>query len=135
MATIELQLALEEQMLQKTAERYHSMMKSAAEAGRGSETEPARKLFKMFFDDCVSVLEDTLVSNTTTRGRPSKYLSLISRVDPMYSISVALNELFNNVFEGERGVQDCFVKTGQRIEDDIKFKKFKEEHPDYYIRS
>lgn len=132
MATIELQLALEEQMLQKTAERYHSMMQSASEAGRGSETEPARKLFKMFFDDCVSVLEDVLVSNTTTRGRPSKYLSLISRVDPMYSISVALNELFNNVFEGERGVQDCFVKTGQRIEDDIKFKKFKEEHPDYY---
>ena len=132
MATIELQLALENQMMQKTAERYHSMFNQASDAERGSETEPARKLFKMFFDDCVGVLEDLLVTNTTTRGRPSKYLSLVKRVDPMYSISVALNELFNNAFSGERGIQDCFVKTGQRIEDDIKFNRFKSEHPEYY---
>ena len=132
MATIELQLALEDKMMQRTADRYNAMFSSAADAGRGSETEPARKLFKMFFDDCVSVLEDVCVNNTTTRGRPSKYISLIKRVDPQFCISVGLNELFNNVFTGERGVQDCFVKTGQRIEDDLKFGRFKYLHPEYY---
>lgn len=132
MATIELQIELEQKLLQKTAERFHDNNAKAAKGGRGSETDAARRLYRLFIDDTVQSLNDYSESYGGKGGRQVKYLGLLKHVESELAVSIALNELFDNVFQGDRGLQDALLKIGTRIEDDIKFSKFKESNPEYY---
>lgn len=132
MATIELQIELEQKLLQKTAERFHENNAKAAKGGRGSETDAARRLYKLFIQDTVNSLEEYIIHYEGIGGRQVKYLGLLKRVDPELAVSIALNELFDNVFQADRGLQDAILKIGARIEDDIKFSKFQKENPEYY---
>lgn len=132
MATIELQIELEQKLLQKTAERFHDNNTKAAKGGRGSETDAARRLYRLFINDTVESFNDYITSKSGVAGWGARYVPLIRQVDPELAVSIALNELFDNVFHGDRGLQDALIKIGTRIEDDIKFSKFRASNPEYY---
>ena len=132
MATIELQLELEASLLQKTKERFHANHEKAVDAGRGHETEHARRLYKLFISDLTNDLRELITLGKSKPGPGGKYYKLVERVQPEVACNIALNELFDNVFAGKAGLQDSLTKIGMRIEDDIKFSKFKSEHPDYF---
>ena len=132
MSTIELQIELEKQLLQKTSVRFHENHEKAASKGRGSGTDAARRLYSIFIDDTVESLKECMEFRSGVGSGRVKYLGLLKQVDPELACNIALNELFDNVFAGDRGLQDAISKIGMRIEDDIKFSKFKQEHPEYY---
>jgi len=132
MATIELQIELEHKLLQKTAERFKINNERAATNGRGSETDHARRLYKLFIQDTVQSLKDSIKLRKGQPGPGAKYIPMIEQVDPELACSIALNELFDNVFQADRGLQDAISKIGVRIEDDIKFSRFRKENPEYY---
>ena len=119
MATIELQIELEHKLLQKTAERFKINNERAATNGRGSETDHARRLYKLFIQDTVQSLKDSIKLRKGQPGPGAKYIPMIEQVDPELACSIALNELFDNVFQADRGLQDAISKIGVRIEDDI----------------
>lgn len=132
MATIELQLELEAQLLQKTKDRFHDNNEKAAQAGRGHETDHARRLYKQFITDLTGDLQELIAHGKSRPGPGGKYYKLVERIEPELACGIGLNEMFDNVFAGKAGMQDSLIKIGMRIEDDIKFTKFKTEHPDYF---
>ena len=132
MSTIELQIQLEHDLLQKTKERFHKNTEKAADTGRGSETEHARRLYKLFIQDLSSDIKEMIAFKSGKPGAGNKYYALLKNIDTELAAGVALNELFDNVFQEKRGLQDALIKIGMRIEDEIKFSKFKAEHPEYF---
>ena len=132
MATIEAQIELEQELLQKTAERFNANTSKAESSGRGAETDASRRLYKLFVTDLTELLTETLDLKEGRPGVGGKYYALIRRIDPELAVGIGLNELFNNVFHPTKGLQDAFIQIGRRVEDEIKFDKFRQECPDYY---
>lgn len=132
MATIEAQLELEQELLDRTKQRYDNNVAKAAEQGRGNEVDSSRRLYRLFIEDITEALELYLEHYKGKAGLRGKYLGLIRRVDSSFACSVALNEMFSGAFDADRSIQNTMVNIGRRIEDEIKFSKFKAEHPTYF---
>mgnify|MGYP003672343384 CR=1 FL=1 len=132
---IERQIELEREMLQQTVQRYHNNEAKAKEAGRGSDTGAARNLFSKFLKDTSEMLEVYCAARRRKTGMGVKYLNLVQRVDSEFAVAVGFNELFDNVLmsrDSIRGLQDACVKIGQRIEDEVKFARFRKQEPEYF---
>jgi DNA-directed RNA polymerase len=132
MSTIELQIELEHELLQKTKKRFEDNTTTASVNGRGSETDHARRLYKLFIEDLSSDIAEMITLKSGKPGAGNKYYALLKSIDTELVAGIALNELFDNVFQEKRGLQDALINIGMRIEDEIKFTKFKSEHPEYF---
>lgn len=131
MATIEAQLELEALIMQRTADRFHANTDEAESKGRASGTGACRRLLQIFLDDLSTDLIAYCKVKSSQPGPGGKYFKLIQRVSPELCIQIALQEMFDGVFAG-KSLQDISVRTGMRIEDDIKFSAFRDKEPDYY---
>lgn len=131
-AQVQRQVELEQRWVHRAAERYREQQQARIEAGRGSETASAQKLFKLMIEEATELLEEMIEKKASARGRPSAAMSLVKKVQPEFAIKVGMSELFNSAALGKHMVQDAYVKIGTRIEDQVKFSRFKDLHPDYY---
>lgn len=129
MSSIEAQLGLEKQMLDRGAEQYIRTQRKAEDAGRGSELDYSQRLMHDFM---MPLIEDLKVS-IANKG-PGKYgraKALLSRIEAEKAMFIAVKGLFNS-FTLEEAAASTASKIGKLIEDEIRFSRFQELYGDYY---
>lgn len=109
--------------------RYRHSVQAADENGRGADSKYAQKLMREFIEPIAEVLEG--YCKNTGPGFNSKYKVLLRQVEPEKAAYFGLRALFNH-FTQESSIVKMALNIGTMIEDEIKFKEFREEHGDYY---
>lgn len=129
MTTLAEQLDLEECMFRAGAEHLINSNRNAEEEGHAYDTAYARKLAKGVLPTLISVLDEALAR--TGPGKHSKARALIKRIDSSTAMYISVRELFNRLFTNN-DVQSMSNAIGTRIEDELRFARFKELNGPYY---
>lgn len=124
------QIALEREMAVRGVERYHRITDDAVAKGRESETTYAQRLIPEY----VRVLAEAIEAAKTPKnhmGRQAKYVGLLKGADAEEIAFITLRYIFDSLVTGST-VNNLAINIGQRVEDQIRFSKFEEEHKGYY---
>lgn len=130
MSTIEDQIALEKRMVAYGVVRYRSSVQHAEEKGRGADTQYAQVLLREFVAPVADALE--AYNKGRSPGPQAKYRTLLRHIDPAKAAYFGLRCLFNHFATAGASLHNLAANIGTAIEDEIKFGKFHEEHPEYY---
>lgn len=127
--TIREQLDLEERMVARGVIRYKERQKRAETANRGAETEYARRLISKH----LVPLEEGIKAYIADRspGVRNKCHALLRGVDPAQAAFFLLRGVFNS-FTREAPIQSVVSNIGRMVEDEMRFRKFKEQNAEYF---
>lgn len=129
MATIEDQINLEKRMVAYGIGRYKHSVESAHDNGRGADTTYAQKLMREFVEPVAEAIEG--YCKKVGPGPNNKYKVLLRQIEPEKAAYFGLRALFNH-FTMESSIVKMAMNIGMMVEDEIKFREFREEHGDYY---
>lgn len=127
--SIEQQIELERQMIERGKELYRLGVSHAEDAGRGHETTAARKLMQ----DFITPLAEALSAWVNVKGPGANGLCrpLLRVIDPNIAMYLCLYKLFDS-FTLEQGLTTTANQIGAMVEDELRFSAFKEKFSDYY---
>lgn len=125
---IEQQLALEREMIQSGAYRFHANTSEAEYLERGSETSYARVLIPEYFSYLVNEVEFWMANKGI--GLMHKYKSLLTSVTAEQATWITLRCLFN-VIMSDRGLAYLATSIGKAIEHEQRFQRFQKAMPNY----
>lgn len=128
-ATIDDQLELERNMVQRGIESYYRAVQQANEKGRGADTATSRRLIGEFINPLAEAV--TAWANVPGPAQRGNLRKLIKIIDPHKAVYITLKALFNS-FTMEAPIHTTAVKIGTMIEDELRFSRFQEQHADYY---
>lgn len=129
MSTIQEQLKLERRMMSTGIAKYRAGVRNAEEDARGKDTAYAQRLLQSFVVPVSEAI--SLFANAKGAGDLGKHKRFLKLVNPVDAAFIGLSCLFNNFILGT-GIQHLSNEIGTRIEDDLKFSMFQEEHGKYY---
>ena len=129
MASIEAQLELEKEMAQRGADNYLMNKKKAEEAGRGSETEYARRLMQEYINPIADEIER--IRTKRGPGPNARANTHLRNIDPYKAAFIALRIVFN-MFTDEAKPVDIANHIGKSIEDELRFSRFEQKFGAYY---
>jgi DNA-directed RNA polymerase len=127
--TIRDQLTLEERMVARGVTRYEGRQNRAEGKDRGAETDYARRLIAKHLVPLETGIQDFLSSSGP--GRHGKARGLLQAIDAGQAAYFLLRGVFNS-FTREASVQTVVSNIGRMVEDEIRFKKFKAQHEEYF---
>ncbi|ASV44581.1 RNA polymerase [Agrobacterium phage Atu_ph03] len=130
MATIEQQLELEQRMIDAGAAGYIKNQRYAEKAGRGDQLDYAQRLMQEFVQPLAVALEAWL--NKTGPGVASKSRTLMRTIDPNIAMFIALKNVFGSFTYEEIYPVAIASKIGSMIEDELRFREFRNDHEAYY---
>lgn len=130
MSTIEEQIALEQRMVAYGISRYNAGVSKAKEKERFSNASSAQKLLQEFIAPIAEEIKD-YVESSTNAGVNKKYKELFKVVDYDTAAYLGLKAILD-YFTVKNSLVSLGQKIGTMIEDEAKFKRFKEQHPEYY---
>ncbi|MCY1708368.1 DNA-directed RNA polymerase [Pannonibacter sp. SL95] len=129
MATIEDQLALEQEMVARGIENFNRETERAEEKSRGAETGYARRLMHEMLSPLMEALTEFV--EDTKPGVGGKARVLLNRCGVEAAAFIALKTLFN-YFTLDTPLAWLATTIGKQIEDEVRFSRFEEMHGDYY---
>lgn len=129
MNTIEQQLEIERNMIERGRDNYRRTVKSAEDGGRGHETMAARRLMREYIEPLAQELETW--ANISGPGKNGLYRPLLRVVDPYIAVYLSLHAIFDH-FIGDASLSSLAIKIGGMVEDDMRFTAFREKHKNYY---
>lgn len=132
MATIEDQLALEQEMTELGIGRFRANNDEAKAKGRYTETAAGSRLIRVFLSQVSAHIAEKLSKNPA--GRPSArnaYLRLLRGVDydklAMFTLHCVIECIYKPM-----SLTRVAAAIGVRVEDELRFGKFEIEQPEYY---
>lgn len=129
MTTIEDQIKLEQQMVGYGLSRYRRSVDNANEKGRGADNKYAQVLLREFIDPVSKAIDDYCSGRVPAKN--AKYRVLLRQVDSEKAAYFGLRSLLNH-FTSNPSLANLGNSIGTMIEDEIKFTKFRNEHPNYF---
>ena len=129
MYSIEDQLELEREMINKGIEAYHRNKDTALEDGRGAETGFARRLMEHYIVPLAEELDR--LKQRRGAGIGGRAMAHLKEVDSQKAMFIALKVMFNNFETGSTPVHVA-NKIGSMIEDEIRFERFEQKYSGYY---
>lgn len=130
MPTIEDQLKLETEMVNRGVEAYKRAKETAIEKGRGAETGFARRLMDEYIQPLTEELDriKNIKSGPGVRARANVHLR---NVDSDKAIFLALRAVFN-AYDDKCTATAIANNVGRMIEDEIRFNRFREKYAKFY---
>lgn len=126
---IQSQIDLEKRMVAFGVNRYNIGVEKANEKNLGHTTQSAQKLMQEFVLPVSANL--TLWLSESKPGVKSKYRTLLKVVEPEQAAYLTLRAIFDN-FTNQIQLVSLASRIGMLIEDEAKFKRFHDEHGEYY---
>ena len=116
-------------MVARGIENYEKATQQAEASGRGAETTYGRKLIT----ECIQPVADRIREIITTKkaGRRNPVQVFAAECDPEKAAFLTLQVLFNS-FTFEAVLASTAVQIGRRIEDEVRFSRFQQQHGAYY---
>lgn len=125
---IEQQIALEREMAARGVERYHKNTDETVQGGRESETTYAQRLIPEYIRVLSAAIEESKAHSSRFT-----YTRLLKGVDPEAAAYITLRFVFDSLVSGST-VNQLSISLGHRIEDQIRFTLFEDQHKAYYKR-
>ena len=124
------ELKLEQDMLDCGVDRYKESIRAAQQHDRGADTQYGTRLLSEY---CAAVAEyiRAQLEIKHKAGPKQKALGLIARVPPDKAAFIGLKVLLNYLASDMKLTPMC-LKIGGMIEDEIRFKAFKDANPEYF---
>jgi len=129
MPSITEQLDLEKRMIAFGVTRYRKGIQKAEDKVRAADTNYATKLMQEFIRPVSE--EITAWASIRKTGAKAKYRSLIQTIDADKAAYLTLRAVFNH-FTKEEPLASLAIQIGTMVEDESRFRKFHEEHKNYY---
>ena len=132
MPTVQDQLALESEMVDRGIAMFKAAQIKAREQGRLAETTNGRKLLTGLVTELSEVLQAEL--DVRKAGKQRKAIPLLREVGAETAVFIAMSSLMNvpNSGTNTQYVQFQAVGIATRIEDELRFRRFSKTHSEYY---
>lgn len=132
MKTIEDQMALENKMIGDGIGKAIAQTKEAEKAGRASETAYGDRLIKKFLSTISDAIKERFLDDTKIR-RNGKMRTVVRASDPDALAYMTLMNVFDSFEESKpHSVTSVAANIGRTIEDDLRFKAFRDNDSAYY---
>ncbi|QIG73135.1 DNA-directed RNA polymerase protein [Rhizobium phage RHph_N37] len=135
MSSIEAQLKLEEQMVQRGIEAYRKAKEAALDGGRGSETGFARRLMDEYIQPLTEALEAAIVPRKGPgyAARAHVHLRGIASDKAIFLTLRCIFNAFQNSRQGKEATPVSISNVcGRLVEDEIRFSRFQQQFKAYY---
>ena len=126
---IDVQLALEKNMLDRGVQRYHSARDTAEDNERGADTTYARQLLPGLCTELADLIE--VAKTAKGAGRQHKALIFLRLVDSNQAAFLTMKLIFNCLMNN-KNIVAIASELGTRIEDQVRFERFEAEHKQLY---
>jgi DNA-directed RNA polymerase len=131
MATIEDQLAFEEQMIYRGVDRYRTQQEETAEK-RGAETSAGSTLLRSYVLAVADHLTLYLSGKHPNGRRRNKVAKLLETIDVDKVALLSLRSIINAFYTPKTTLAGICTQIGRRCEDELRFMHFETEYKEYY---